>query len=104
MRCGCNKNEMPVSISRETRYQLITLVPSTPAFSRVGTGVRLVYNHQFRTGTQELVATAIRLDEIGGNDHVGIAFKQRLTQAAVPFELRCGAGEHQFGIEVKLDL
>ena len=66
--------------------------------------MRLIYNHQFGTGTQELVATAIRLDEISGNNHIGIAFKQRLAQAAVSFELRCGAGKHQFGIEVKLVL
>ena len=48
--------------------------------------MRFIYNHQFGTGAQKLVAATVRLDEVGGNNHIRIAFKERLAQAAVAFQ------------------
>src|SRR2546426_10218820 len=102
MRRSGYQNEVPIPLLCHAGNQAIALVTPASPLSRVGTGVCLIHNHQFGTGTQELIATSICFDKIGRNNHVGIALKQGLTRTTVSFEPGCSTGEHEFGIEMEL--
>ena len=55
----------------------------------------LIHNHKFGTGPQKLVAAAVGLDEVKGNDDEGMVFKQGLSQRQPTLQPCSGAGKNQ---------
>ena len=61
----------------------------------------LINDHQFRTGTDEIVAARFTLDVVERNNRVGKHVKDG-SVAADPIEAFRRAGEDEFGLDVKL--
>ena len=74
---------MALRVRGELRHELIALMPATAIVVAVRAGVRLVHDHHLRTGAQELIASAVGLDEIGRDNHVRVQIKDGLIEAAV---------------------
>ena len=68
----------------------------------VGAGVRLVDNHEFRTGAKELMPPSVALDVVCRDHREWIALEQRLILPAITLEPRSGARKHEFGLDMKL--
>ena len=102
MRGSGDQYQVAVPLLRKAGDELVALVPSAASLAAVGTGMRLVHDHQFGAGAQELVAAPLRLDEVSRDDGIGVALEERLRGVAVALQSRGGAGQHQFSIEVKL--
>ena len=102
VRCGCNQNQMAGLLRcRQTRDELVPLMPTTAAFAAVRARVRFIDNHEFRAGAKKVSPAAVALDEIDRYDDERINIKERFTDAAVLFEARHGARQDQFGINVE---
>src|SRR5262245_46724858 len=91
---------MTLSVSNQAAKQLVTLMP--PAGFAVRAGMCLIYDNQPGTGSEELIATAVCLYKVRGNDDVREYFEERLTHAAMPFKAVCSAWQNKFGFDVKL--
>lgn len=70
----------------------------------LGAGVGFVDYYEFRAGTEEVVAAALGLYEVRGDDDVGVDVEDGLVQAsgAFPFEAADGAGQDLDGVDVEL--
>ena len=103
VRGGGGEHEVPGWVGGKRAEQLVALVAGAlPAAGAGDTVVRLVDDDQLRAAQQELVAAPFGLDEVGGDDHVGVAVEQRLVEHQVAFETLDGAGEHERGVDAEL--
>ena len=75
---------MPCPVAGDRLEQLVAQVASSPVLRREGAGVRLIHDHQLRTGAREFVAPAGGLDIVGRDHDVGIEVEQRLAHRRVP--------------------
>ena len=64
--------------------------------------VGLVDDDELRAALQELVATSVGLDEVGGDDDVRVLVEQRLVHHQAPLEALDGAGQQQHGVDAEL--
>ena len=69
----------------------------------VGTGarVRLVDDHEFRTGAQEIVAPPVGLDVVERDDGVRVDLEDGFPGPQSPFETSRRPGGHDFGVDVE---
>ena len=87
----------------QVAQQLVALVARPLAAAGAGDAVvRLVDDDQLGAAEQELVAAPVGLDEVGGDDDVGVAVEQRLVEHQAAFEALDGAGEDERGVDAEL--
>jgi hypothetical protein len=48
--------------------------------------VGLIYDHELRAGSQEVVATAVCLDKVGGNYRKRVDIEDRLVAPQIPLQ------------------
>src|SRR5262245_53108511 len=75
---------------------------SCPAIEAVSAGMGFVQDDHFRTDPFELGATALRFDEVRGDDDVRVTVKERFADAAMFFQAVDRRGQYQFGLYVEL--
>ena len=101
VRGGGDQDEVAGRVCGQVGQQSEPLVgrPPPPHVGRAGVG--LVDDDQLRGGAQELVAAAVALDEVGGDDGVGVDVEDALPDSratapggwpsrTAPARLRCG--------------
>src|SRR5439155_12459711 len=98
---GGDEDEVAMGVGSEPGDEPVSLV-AAPATVGVGAAMRLIHDHEPWAGTQELVPPAFRLDEVCGDDEIGIAVEDRLPHAEPPFQPGGSAGEDGFGLDVEL--
>lgn len=106
MRSGGHQHEVPgLPVATpgvdQGAQEFMTLLPSTPPW-RGRTRVGLVHDDELGAGPEELLAAAIALDVVGGDDGEGVAFEEGLVLAAGALETGRGPRQHQLGIDVEL--
>ena len=88
VRGGGDQDQVPAA-GRAARsvQQLVALVAGPPPGGLVGDrGVGLVDDDQLGAVVEELVAAAVGLDEVGGDDDVRVAVEQGLVHQQAAFE------------------
>src|ERR1700761_7965461 len=80
----------------------MALMPCRTPLPAPGTRVGFIDNDEFGTGPQELVAAAVGLDEVKGNDDEGMVLKQGLSQRQPTLQPCSGAGKNQSRANVEL--
>ena len=101
VRGGGDEDEVPLRVGGETGDEVVALVTSL-ALCPPGGGVGLVHDHQLRARPQELVATAVGLDEVHRHDDVRVDVEERLVQGAAPLQPGGGGREHDLGVDLEL--
>jgi hypothetical protein len=71
-----HQEQVPLVIGCQARHQVMALMTTAPPFRGRSAGVRFIDNHQLRARAQKFVAAAVRLDEIGGDNDIGIHVKE----------------------------
>ena len=99
--CG-DQDHVTFAVLGELSDQRVPLVagPASPIRGRAGVG--LVDDDQLGAGPDEVVAAAVRLDEVEGHDEVVVHVEQRLAHGEVALQPGCGGGQHQLGLDVEL--
>ena len=64
--------------------------------------MRLVDDDEVGAGAQEVEPARLGLDEVHGDDDVGVPLEERHAGAATPLEARDGAREDELGLDVEL--
>ncbi len=93
---------MTLGFRREALDQPVALMAGAAHRGVESAGVGLVHDHALRAGTQEVVAPAVRLDVVGGDDDEVVDVEERLADAAALLEPADGRGQHQLGLDVEL--
>jgi len=93
---------MAIRVCGEPLEKLVALVAAGAGAAIEGAGVSFVDDDQVGTGTQEVVAASVALDEVGRDHHVLVQLEEGLADGAVAFEARRRAGEDQLGVDVEL--
>ena len=102
MRGRGDHDQVPVGLGRQAGEKLVSLVPSATADASESTGMGFIDDHQFGASPQEFLLAAVGLDEVNGDDHVGVHLEQRPAKRAVAFQAVDRAGEYKFGIDMEL--
>ena len=102
MRGRGDHNQVPVGLGRQAGEKLVALVPSATSNAPECTGVGFIDDHQFGASPQEFLLSAVGLDEVNGNNDIGVDLENRATKRAVAFQAVDGAGEYQFGVDMEL--
>ena len=92
---------MAVLVATERLEQLVALVAATRGRAE-RERVRLVDDHQLGTGAHEVLAAAVGLDEVRGDDDVRVLFEERAADRQAALEPLRGRGQDEFGVEVEL--
>ena len=101
MGCGCYQDEVASVILGQGLDQLVALLLGATLLLAEGAGMRLVDNDQLGAVAHEVVAVALRLDEVDGDDEVREAPEYRFAEA-LAFQLAHRAGKQELGVDVEL--
>ena len=103
VRRGGDQHDVAIGIGGQGFHDLVPLLPRpATAWLRLGgAGLGLVHDDQFGAGSDEVVATRFALDVVQGHHYEG-KHVEDATVAAIAVEAPGGAGEHQFGFDMKL--
>ena len=103
VRGGGGEDEVAALVGGEVAQQLVALVAALLPEPGAGDAVvGLVDDDQLGAAEQELVAAAVGLDEVGGDDDVRVAVEERLVHHQAALEALDGAGEQQHGVDAEL--
>jgi len=94
---------MALGLGGQVAHQSMTLVATAGgALAGPGASVGLVYDHQLGTRPDEVVASAVGLDEVEGDDHIGIAVEYGLAHSQPALKPGGGRRQHELSIDVEL--
>ena len=104
VRRGGDQDQVPGAVGGELGQQLVSLLLRTAVRARrPGGAVRLVDDDQIGRVAQELVALAVRLDEVDAGDEAARpAIDREIPPGQLAFQPRHGRGLHDVGFEREL--
>lgn len=103
VRGGGHEEQVTLGVLGYAAQQLVAeLVLRGGGVVRDDAGVSLVDDHQVGAVLDEVVAVAGGLDEVGGDDDVGVLVEERLPQVQAALQAGDGGGEDEFGVEAEL--
>ena len=102
VRGGGDEDEVPGGVLGEVLEQLVALVAGGAAAAVGHRGVSLVHDDQLGRPVEELEAAVGGLDEVGGDDSVGVPLEQGLVHHEAALQAADGGGEDELGVDGEL--
>ena len=96
--------EVSIGVGSEVADELKALVASAGAFGRIRTSVRLINDHKFGTGSNEVVTSPVGLDEVDRDDGVVVDVEDRQVVGQSAFEATGRGAQHELGVDVEFVL